>query len=211
METNNQNNQAINRPSMNQAPRPRMTFRQAVGACISNYATFTGRARRSEFWWFYLFMVIIVAIPLLGLTAVALIFEGHIPVDPNHMNSITEVVDVPLGVLLGIICMFLIIPTLAVQVRRLHDTGRSGKWVLWGILSRLPYSITSGIVLNGVADKSRFEIMNVIQGFHVSAVGGSLMLIFSLLSWGVSLVLLVFMLQDSHKGTNKYGPSPKYQ
>lgn len=43
---------------------PRLRFRQAVGRCVSRYATFKGRARRSEFWFFGLFGVLAVAVPL---------------------------------------------------------------------------------------------------------------------------------------------------
>ena len=51
-----------------------MSFTEAVRTCISKYATFDGRATRSEFWWFYLFIVIVSAIgyiPFLILAALA--------------------------------------------------------------------------------------------------------------------------------------------
>ena len=68
----------------------------AIKACFSKYATFSGRARRSEYWWFVLANAIIGCIP--------------------YVN-----------VLWGLIAF---IPSLAVCVRRLHDTGRSCWWIL---------------------------------------------------------------------------------
>lgn len=197
--------------NVGRAVQPRMSFKEAVGKCFGEYATLSGRARRSEFWWFYLFATLIVAVPLVAMTIVALFFEGKLPVDFEDLSMTVKGIDAVLVVFMTLACLFLLIPSLAVQVRRLHDTGRSGWWVMWGVLSRLPYKITSGYVLGGMADKSSNEIMNLMKGFEVSTVGGSLMLLFSLLSWGMSIVLLIFMLKDSDKGENKYGPSPKYQ
>ncbi len=81
-----------------------MTFVESVKTCLSKYATFSGRATRSEYWWFYLATFIV------GLVL------GGIPV---------------LG---WIVSVALIIPSIAVGVRRLHDTGRSGLNMLWCLL-----------------------------------------------------------------------------
>ena len=78
-----------------------MNFGQALSSCLSKYATFAGRASRPEFWWFFLFQILIsLAASMLGET----------------INSL-----VALGLLL---------PALAVGTRRLHDIGRSGWWQL---------------------------------------------------------------------------------
>jgi len=76
-----------------------------------NYANFSGRARRSEYWYFTLFNVLaIILLALLGLvTGIFFIFY-----------------------LVYIIAM--IIPSLAVSVRRLHDTGKSGWFILLGLV-----------------------------------------------------------------------------
>lgn len=94
-----------------------MGFTEAVAACFAKYATFSGRARRAEFWWFALFNFLVMA----ALSAVDLGFAnpqrwmmgggGPSPVGALYW----------LGVLL---------PSLAVTVRRLHDTGHSGWWLL---------------------------------------------------------------------------------
>jgi uncharacterized membrane protein YhaH (DUF805 family) len=78
---------------------------------LKKYAVFTGRARRKEYWMFALFNVII---------AIALgIIEG--------------IVGGP-GVLGGLYGLAVLIPSIAVGVRRLHDTGRSGWWILIGLV-----------------------------------------------------------------------------
>lgn len=87
------------------------SFAGAIQACFAQYATFRGRARRPEFWWFMLF-------GLLGGLAAGLadlaLFGLAAEISPiNNLFSLA-----------------LLIPSLAVGSRRLHDTGRSGWWQL---------------------------------------------------------------------------------
>ena len=78
-----------------------MDFVQAIKSCLGQYATFSGRAKRSEFWWFFLFQVLVmVAASMLG------------------------------DVINGIASLALLLPALAVGARRLHDIGRTGWWQL---------------------------------------------------------------------------------
>ena len=99
-----------------------MNFSQSISTCFAKYATFSGRAGRSEFWWFYLFIL------LMGWGA-------------------SVVGAVVLGELGGFISLMfnlaVIVPSLAVTVRRLHDTGRSGWWILITItiIGLIPYII----------------------------------------------------------------------
>jgi uncharacterized membrane protein YhaH (DUF805 family) len=85
-----------------------MTFLDAVCRCFALYATFAGRARRSEFWFFWLFNLL--AHGVAGILDAALFS-----------------VDAPLN---AIVSLVLLVPNLAVAVRRLHDVGRSGWWLL---------------------------------------------------------------------------------
>lgn len=89
-----------------------MSFAEAVRACLRRYATFSGRAQRPEFWWFTLF-TILVGIGLGVLDALVFGFgeEGGRPL--SLLASLA-----------------LLLPGLAVSVRRLHDVGRSGWWLL---------------------------------------------------------------------------------
>ncbi len=77
------------------------------------YATFEGRARRKEFWQFVLFVFLV--------NAVLALFDRM----TGTYSESTEV-----GLLGGVFSLFVLIPSIALTVRRLHDTGRAGWWFL---------------------------------------------------------------------------------
>ena len=176
---------------------PRLTFKEAVGECISKYATFLGRARRSEYWWFSLFILIVFAIQW-GVLGIAKLIFGDV-------SATASIVDIVLAVTLVLSFLFLLIPSLAVQVRRLHDVGRSGWWVFWGVIASMAFEIVAIFVVG--ADQVEWSsIEEIQQAFGVSVVGGSVMTLLYLAEIALSIALLVFSLQDSHKGENKYVP-----
>lgn len=78
---------------------------------FKQYADFNGRARRKEFWFFHLFTILIGLV--IGFMA------GLLGMSPNVSNTIQ-----------GILNIALLIPTLAVSARRLHDINKSGWWIL---------------------------------------------------------------------------------
>ena len=78
-----------------------MNFTQAISTCFAKYATFSGRASRSEFWWFFLFQILVsIAASIFG------------------------------DVASGLVSLAFLLPALAVGARRLHDIGKSGWWQL---------------------------------------------------------------------------------
>ena len=95
-----------------------MGFGEAVKTCFGKYVDFSGRASRSEYWWFYLFYIIVAVIA--GL-----------------IDGLLETQFVGLIVVLA-----MLLPILAVGVRRLHDIDRSGWWLLIGFVP-----VIGGIVL----------------------------------------------------------------
>lgn len=113
-----------------------MSFGQAIKSVFSQYATFTGRARRAEYWWFSLFNFL-VSLPVqiffyaMYFAAFAPVLEG---VDSDGNISADAYEDIDWGLFLtGLVPMVIVslaffLPSLAVLVRRLHDTGRSGWW-----------------------------------------------------------------------------------
>lgn len=126
-----------------------MGFGEAIKVCFNKYAVFSGRARRSEYWWFYLFMQLvyipfaIVAGVLYGVSWGPVIAQadanGTIPESAfDDFNATPMVIGIVIMVLAG---LAFLLPSLAVTVRRLHDTGRSGWWYL---LSFVPFG---GIVV----------------------------------------------------------------
>ena len=80
-----------------------MTFGKSISTCFAKYVDFKGRASRPEFWWFYLFTVILT--------------WGSILVDSSQILS-------------TIISLATFLPTFAAGSRRLHDTNKSGWWQL---------------------------------------------------------------------------------
>lgn len=116
-----------------------MSFGQAVKSVFSQYATFTGRARRAEYWWFYLFSVL-VSIPFQIFFFAMYVASFAAALDDTGPNGEIAPEDVEWGafavglVPLVLVGLALFLPTLAVTVRRLHDTGRSGWWYLVGFV-----------------------------------------------------------------------------
>ena len=102
-----------------------MNFSQSVKSVFSKYATFTGRASRSEYWYFTLFNIIASAV-LIGLSTIIGAAAG------GSDGAIG-------GLLVGYALYFIyflavLLPTLAVTVRRLHDTNNSGWLILIGLV-----------------------------------------------------------------------------
>jgi len=112
---------------------------------LKKYAVFDGRARRKEYWFFTLFNLI------------AMIVLGVIDSVTGSFNP-----TVGLGLLSGLYVLAVLLPGIGVSIRRLHDTNRSGWWIL---ISLIPI------------------------------IG--------------PIVLLVFLVLDSHPGQNQYGANPK--
>jgi uncharacterized membrane protein YhaH (DUF805 family) len=106
-----------------------MGFVETIKHNFSNYATFSGRASRSQFWWWYLFIVIVGAV----LNIIDSLIGWGIGKSEITFND--QVFQNPgVGVLALIFWLAILIPTLAVMARRLHDTDRSAWWILWGYL-----------------------------------------------------------------------------
>lgn len=113
-----------------------MTFSAAIRTVFGKYATFSGRARRSEYWWWALFatlaQVALYAMALIILVATSNDDGGTLP----GLLGWIPLIVVSLG---------LALPSLAVAVRRLHDTSRSGWWLLIGAIPFI--NIVTAIVL----------------------------------------------------------------
>ena len=94
-----------------------MTFSEAIKTClVDKYVTFSGRATRSEYWYVVLFGYLL---------ALLIVFLGMIIDSPELIIGLSTVLS-----------LILLVPGLAVCIRRLHDTGRSGWWYL---LVLIPY------------------------------------------------------------------------
>jgi uncharacterized membrane protein YhaH (DUF805 family) len=101
-----------------------MSFSESVKTCINKYGTFDGRASRSEFWWFYLFVLIISLVAILP--GYILMIVGGVNTSDGSAPGAIFWLGVILLVIGALFQLALIIPQLAVGCRRLHDRGQSG-------------------------------------------------------------------------------------
>jgi len=111
------------------APLYGATFPQAVSRFFRKYATFSGRASRSEYWWWVLANVLVAfAFNLVG----SLVDAGWEPrpIDPLSPFASGGLFSLasPTGVVFLIYAAGTVIPALALTWRRLHDSDRSGAW-----------------------------------------------------------------------------------
>jgi len=94
-----------------------MGFQEAVSSGFDHYTKFDGRASRPAFWWWFLFQVLVA----IG----------------------AQILDAILGThfIYLIAALALLLPGLSVAIRRLHDTGRSGWWILIGIIPLIGFIV----------------------------------------------------------------------
>ena len=156
-----------------------MGFVESIKTCLSKYFVFSGRATRSEYWWFYLFYV------LTALSAhsldVYLIFDGSWS---RALNSEWG------GAFENIAYLSLIIPSIAVAFRRLHDVNISGWWVSGLFI----FAITTGI-LWGIIEDLFPDLLSLI------------FLLFAVLA-GYMILIFYWTIKKSDKSSNKYGAKP---
>lgn len=201
-----------NQPQYNQPqyypypqPEPMMPFWTAVKTCFKKYFDFTGRARRSEYWWFVLFyflvffawMIVSTFLTAMGLESLIRSVESPITV----IITSSAIMFLPM--------LFFIIPQYAAMTRRLHDTGRSGWWVVAALLVGIAYfaayiALIIPLITNG--DTGSPDSLGGLLSSPMMPVVG----ILGLASMVLGVVVFVFTLLDSERGENKYGPSPKY-
>ena len=92
-----------------------MDIQQSIKTCFKKFATFDGRASRSEYWWFQFFYMLVV---LVAVILDSILVGGNLE-SAGALEIVSQLV--------------LLLPALAVTARRLHDVNRSGWWMLVGI------------------------------------------------------------------------------
>lgn len=159
---------------------------------LKRYAEFSGRSRRMEYWMFQLFLILV----YVALMVLMMIVGGGAMMtggDPGAMMAAGGAALIIFGIyVLFALAMF--IPNLAVSVRRLHDTNRSGWWILAPLAGYVIMAI-GGVMAAGNPDNP--------------GIGGILAMIGMVAVIGLGLTLLVFMFLEGTRGPNNYGPDPK--
>ena len=119
-----------------------MNFSESISSCMSKYATFTGRASRSEFWWFYLFTVLVQWGAIIAGGFQALIYDD---------GYIFEFVQY-------FVSLVFLLPSLAVMYRRLHDIDKSGWYVFVGLIPVLNiFFFIYLLFAKGTESENRFD------------------------------------------------------
>ena len=176
-----------------------MGFGSAISKCLSSYATFSGRASRAEYWWFFLFLT------LAGAVASLIDWQFFTTTATVAGAGGTQVTtSVSYRPVHSIVTLALFLPHLAVAFRRMHDTGRSGLYVFLPFLMMLT---ALAVIVFGIGLADLF------------ASGGSLDILFTRLT-GLTMIPILLILvaspllvlwwltRPSQPGPNAYGPNP---
>ncbi len=166
-----------------------MGFGEAVSSCFSKYAVFSGRAPRSELWWWFLFVILV----------------------SFGVGIISGILDVVLGLkaFSGIVSLlldlFFLLPNLAVTMRRLHDLNRSGWWY-GGLIVLSLFIMALGIPLM-IRMAENHE-----QGYApTDGLNPAVFILLAVLGFAetvYSIVLLVWFCMRGTRGPNRFGPDP---
>ena len=128
-----------------------MNFQNAIKSCIKKkYANFSGRASKSEYWWFFLFYI---------LAGVASQFLDEVVLGHSYWINYG-----PIGTIVNLI---LIIPILSAGARRLHDTNRSGWWQLLILIVLAVVYYQKGMLTKGLITSSYFITLFLALGIYI--------------------------------------------
>ncbi len=158
-----------------------MSFTDAIRSCLAKYVTFTGRASRSEFWWFTLAVIALQQLALLTETAI-----NAAAGTPDGRGLLSEAIG-----------LFFFLPSVAAGWRRLHDIGRPGWWFLALVLGAPIFALIVlqlGLwSLRWVLDAGPADIFAVIAPVVAVACFAP---------------LVYWLSRPSEPGLNKHGPNP---
>ncbi len=168
-----------------------MGFFEATKTCLAKYFVFSGRAARSEYWWFALFVFVVSVV-------FAVIDTSLFGVNPDTGEGVQ--------VLTPIFQLAVAIPMLAAGWRRLHDTGRPG----WYLLLPAALSIVTMIMLfSGIAVFSVLEQgaddPEALRG-PAALLGVTGLMVVAVLQLILLVLMIWWLSRPSQEGTNEYGP-----
>jgi uncharacterized membrane protein YhaH (DUF805 family) len=170
-----------------------MGFVTAIKTCFSKYVTFSGRARRPEYWWFFLFVILGSMIASFIDRA---IFGIGTPQEP------------PTQALGAIFSLATFLPMLAVGWRRMHDTGKPG----WYLLIPLLVTVAGMIALMvGAVSLGQLEMAGVTEETlrtEATEPGLAGLAIFGIVQLALAILVLWWLTRPTQPGPNAYGEEP---
>jgi len=169
-----------------------MRFGQAVATCFRKYVTFSGRARRPEYWWFVLFVVLcsIVSSILDGI-----VFGFGTDDEPN-----AEVFHT-------IVSLGTFLPLLSAGWRRMHDTGRSGWHLLLPLIASVVIFAVLMLGVDGFLERGQSGEAAVEQAVD-SGLGLGVLVVGGLVQLGLTIMVLWWLTRPTEPAANAYGPVP---
>lgn len=171
---------------------------------LKRYADFSGRSRRREYWMFALFTVLvnlafIAVIFAVGGGAMFALASGT---NPDSTTIMAAGGSVGIVYLVSVVfSLAILIPSIAVGVRRLHDTDRSGWWL---VAPLAPYVL---VIVLGLGVAGSIASGNVSSGAGIGLGIGIAVAMLAVL--GLAITVFVFMCLDGTRGPNRFGPDPK--
>ncbi|MBA2936421.1 DUF805 domain-containing protein [Sphingomonas sp. CGMCC 1.13654] len=161
---------------------------------LKRYAQFSGRSPRREYWMFFLFNII-VQIVLTFLDNVLGLGGHSSSYDSAGANGYAAGGAASGGILSGLWSLAILIPSIAVAVRRLHDLDRSGWWLVAPMIL-IPIAMVAALGRlgdNAAASMAGFGIFFLVMGLAAVVMG---------------IVLLVWFCMHGTRGPNRFGPDP---
>lgn len=183
-------------------------FKLYKDALFKNFANFSGRAPRKEFWTFVLFtwiIAIIVGLLQFFIELVGLPFMVAYELDLNP----AMVINWPLNIVYFIWQMFIWIPSISISIRRLHDINRTGWWYLLPLPFNIVFiiSLVIGIAFFIGAEQS-YSSSDADMFFAFGGVTIIVAIIFIIFSVITNIVLLIFYILKGTEGNNRFGADP---
>src|SRR4051812_13203192 len=159
---------------------------------LKRYGDFSGRSSRAEFWWFFLFTMLTY---LLLAFAVGLAVGGMSAMGPG--NGGLALAAGAFGLMMILYWLALLVPMMAVQVRRLHDTNRSGWWMIGYYLLYGTYLL---MTVGGLFSAGP----NMTAAMRVGGLSSIVFVVFAV----YSVAVLIFFCLPGTKGANRFGEDP---
>ena len=168
-----------------------MGFVDAIKTCLAKYFVFSGRAARSEYWWFVLFVVIVSIV-------LAIIDTSLFGMNPETGES-NQVIT-------PIFQLAVVIPMLAAGWRRLHDTGRPGWYLLLPAALSIAtmFMLFSGVAVFSVLEQGA-EDPDALRG-PAALLGATGLMVVGVLQLILSVLMIWWLSRPSQDGANDYGP-----